>query len=152
MASNPLPPGERRPGSVGRATGVEIGILDDDWRVLGPGEAGEVAVRGPSVVDSYRGNAEATAAAFRDGWFRSGDRGVLSDDGYLSLAGRLKELINRAGEKISPFEVEEALLSHPGVAEAVAFGVADERLGEQVAAVVVPRPGAEVDAAALRGH
>jgi acyl-CoA synthetase (AMP-forming)/AMP-acid ligase II len=152
MASNPLPPGERRPGSVGRATGVEVGILDDDWNVLEPGAAGEVAVRGPSVVDEYRGNPEATAASFRDGWFRTGDRGVLSDDGYLSLAGRLKELINRAGEKISPFEVEEALLSHPGVAEAVAFGVADERLGEQVAAVVVPRPGAEVDATALRGH
>jgi acyl-CoA synthetase (AMP-forming)/AMP-acid ligase II len=139
MASNPLPPGERRAGSVGQATGTQIAILDEHWSAL-PGEAvGEVCVRGPGVVDSYRANPEATAASFRDGWFRTGDSGVLSADGYLSLAGRIKELINRGGEKISPHEVEDALLAHPDVVEAVAFAVADDKYGETVGAAVVTR-------------
>ena len=137
MSSNPLPPAERRPGTVGRATGVEIAPLDGDWRQVPAGEDGEVAVRGPSVVDEYLGNPAATAASFRDGWFRTGDVGKLSADGYLTLVGRVKELINRAGEKISPYEVEEALLSHPAVAEAAAYPMPDEKYGEQVAVVVV---------------
>ncbi|HVT69376.1 MAG TPA: AMP-binding protein, partial [Trebonia sp.] len=141
MASNPLPPQERRPGTVGRATGVEIAALDDDWRPVPPGTDGEVAVRGPSVVDEYLGNPAATAASFRDGWFRTGDVGRLSADGYLTLVGRLKELINRAGEKISPYEVEEVLLGHPAVAEAAAYPVPDETYGEQVGVVVVLRDG-----------
>ena len=146
MASNPLPPGDRRPGTVGLATGTEIAVLDDDWRPLASGERGEVAVRGPSVVDEYLGNPAATLAAFRDGWFRTGDVGVLSADGYLSLVGRVKELINRAGEKISPYEVEDVLLSHPAVAEAAVYPVPDETYGEQVGVVVVLRDaaGAEV--------
>ena len=121
MASNPLPPGERRAGSVGQPTGTEIAILDESWQPLAAGGVGEVCVRGPGVVDGYRANPEATAASFRDGWFRTGDSGSLSADGYLSLAGRIKELINRGGEKISPHEVEDALLGHPDVVEAVAF-------------------------------
>jgi oxalate---CoA ligase len=137
MSSNPLPPAERRPGTVGRATGVEITPLDDDWRPVPAGEDGEVAVRGPSVVDQYLDNPAATAASFRDGWFRTGDVGKLSADGYLTLVGRVKELINRAGEKISPYEVEEALLSHPAVAEAAVYPMPDEKYGEQVGAVVV---------------
>ena len=139
MASNPLPPGERRPGTVGLATGIEIAALDDDWRPVGPGAEGEVAVRGPSVVDEYLGNPAATAAAFRDGWFRTGDVGRLSADGYLLLVGRVKELINRAGEKISPYEVEDVLLGHPAVAEAAAYPVPDEKYGEKVGVVVVVR-------------
>jgi oxalate---CoA ligase len=139
MASNPLPPRERRPGTVGVATGTEVVALDDDWRPVPPGDEGEVAVRGPSVVDEYLGNPAATAAAFRDGWFRTGDVGRLSADGYLSLVGRLKELINRAGEKISPYEVEDVLLTHPAVAEAACYPVPDERYGEQVGAVIVLR-------------
>ncbi len=139
MASNPLPPGERRPGTVGRATGTEITALDDDWQPVPAGERGEVAVRGPSVVDEYLGNPAATAAAFRDGWFRTGDVGTLSADGYLTLVGRVKELINRAGEKISPYEVEDALLAHPAVAEAAAYPVPDEKYGELVGVVVVLR-------------
>ena len=127
MASNPLPPGERRAGSVGRATGTEVTIMDD----------GEVAVRGPGVVDGYRNNPEANAVAFRDGWFRTGDSGTLDADGYLHLAGRIKELINRGGEKISPHEVEAALLRHPAVREAVAFSLPDPKYGEVVGAVVV---------------
>jgi oxalate---CoA ligase len=139
MASNPLPPGERRPGTVGLATGIEIAALDDDWQPVPAGTDGEVAVRGPSVVDHYLSNPAATAASFRDGWFRTGDVGKLSADGYLTLVGRLKELINRAGEKISPYEVEDALLTHPAVAEAAAYPVPDEKYGEQVGVVVVLR-------------
>ncbi|WP_300613939.1 AMP-binding protein [Trebonia sp.] len=139
MASNPLPPGERRPGTVGRATGTEITALGDDWQPVPAGERGEVAVRGPSVVDEYLGDPAATAAAFRDGWFRTGDVGTLSADGYLTLVGRVKELINRAGEKISPYEVEDALLAHPAVAEAAAYPVPDEKYGELVGVVVVLR-------------
>ncbi len=129
MASNPLPPGKREPGSVGTATGTEIRIMDD----------GEVAVRGPGVVDGYRDNPEANAAAFEDGWFRTGDSGTLDADGYLRLAGRIKELINRGGEKISPHEVEEVLLRHPAVREAVAFSLPDAKYGEVVGVVVVPQ-------------
>jgi acyl-CoA synthetase (AMP-forming)/AMP-acid ligase II len=142
MASNPLPPGERRPRTVGRPTGVELAILDDEWRSCPDGEAGEVAIRGPSVVDGYRDNPQANAASFRYGWFRTGDRGRLSPDGYLELDGRIKELINRGGEKISPHEVEEALLAHPAVAEAVAFAAPDAKYGEQVGAAVVVRGAA----------
>lgn len=139
MTSNPLPPGERRPGTVGQATGIDIAALDDDWRPVPAGHEGEVAVRGPSVVDGYLDNPAATAASFRDGWFRTGDVGRLSADGYLTLVGRLKELINRAGEKISPYEVEDVLLTHPAVAEAAAYPVPDEKYGEQVGVVVVLR-------------
>jgi acyl-CoA synthetase (AMP-forming)/AMP-acid ligase II len=150
MASNPLPPGERRAGSVGRATGTEIAILDDNWQPLPSGAVGEVCVRGPGVVDSYRANPAATATSFRDGWFRTGDSGSLAPDGYLSLAGRIKELINRGGEKISPHEVEDALLAHPDVVEAVAFAVPDDKYGETVGAVVVTR--ADVAEDALRAY
>lgn len=137
MASNPLPPGERRAGTVGRATGVEIAILDDGWRPLPAGERGEVSVRGPSVIDGYLDNPDATAASFRDGWFRTGDVGTLSADGYLTLVGRVKELINRGGEKISPYEIEDVLLTHPAVAEAAAYSMPDATYGEQVGVVVV---------------
>jgi acyl-CoA synthetase (AMP-forming)/AMP-acid ligase II len=137
MSSNPLPPAERRPGTVGRATGIEIAALDGDWQPVPAGAEGEVSVRGPSIVDEYLDNPTATADSFRDGWFRTGDVGKLSADGYLTLVGRLKELINRAGEKISPYEVEDVLLAHPAVAEAAAYPVPDEKYGEQVGVVVV---------------
>jgi acyl-CoA synthetase (AMP-forming)/AMP-acid ligase II len=114
------------------------------------GTEGEVSVRGPSVVDHYLGNPAATAASFRDGWFRTGDVGRLSGDGYLTLVGRLKELINRAGEKISPYEVEDVLLTHPAVAEAAAYPVPDEKYGEQVGVVVVLR--SEVTPKDLAAH
>jgi acyl-CoA synthetase (AMP-forming)/AMP-acid ligase II len=150
MASNPLPPGERRAGSVGRPTGTEIAILDEHWQALPGGAVGEVCVRGPGVVDSYRANPEATAASFREGWFRTGDSGSLSPDGYLSLAGRIKELINRGGEKISPHEVEDVLLGHPEVVEAVAFALPDAKYGETVGAAVVARSAVGEDD--LRAH
>ena len=137
MASNPLPPDERRPGTVGTATGVEITILDDHGRRLPVGAAGEVAIRGPNVMDGYEANPSANAEAFTDGWFRTGDQGSLDERGYLTLRGRIKELINRGGEKIAPREIDEVLLQHPAVAEAVAFGVPHPSWGEEVAAAVV---------------
>ena len=137
MASNPLPPGERRPGSVGRGTGVEIATVDDDARLLPAGAAGEVVIRGPNVIDGYEDNPEANAASFSDGWFRTGDLGVLDQSGYLTLSGRLKELINRGGEKIAPLEVDGVLESHPSVSEAVSFAVPHPTWGEEVAVAVV---------------
>ena len=137
MASNPLPPGERRPGSVGRGTGVEIAILGEQCDILPAGMAGEVAVRGPNVMAGYEANAAATQEAFCEDWFRTGDQGTLDRAGYLTLQGRIKELIIRGGEKIAPREIDEALMRHPAVAEAVTFGVPHESWGEEVAAAVV---------------
>lgn len=150
MASNPLPPGIRKPGSVGRATGIELAVADEEGRLLGPGEAGEVVIRGPSVMSGYENNPEANAKAFFDGWFRTGDQGYLDGDGYLFLTGRIKEIINRGGEKISPREIDEVLLEHPAVAQAVAFAMPDEKLGEEVAAAVVLRSGAQATDLELR--
>jgi acyl-CoA synthetase (AMP-forming)/AMP-acid ligase II len=145
MTANPLPPGRREPGSVGLATGVEVAILDSDWKPVPTGASGEVCVRGPSVVDGYLDNPEANAASFRDGWFRTGDVGTLDAEGYLRLVGRIKELINRGGEKISPYEVEAVLLDHPAVSEAAVYPLPDELYGEQVAAVVVPNGAVDGD-------
>ena len=140
IASNPLPPRARKPGSVGVPAGPEVAILADDGHsLLPPGSTGEVVIRGPSVTAGYANNREANAEAFVDRWFRTGDQGYMDAEGYLYLTGRLKELINRGGQKISPREVDEALLDHPAVAQAVTFAVPDRALGEDVAAVVVLR-------------
>ena len=139
MASNPLPPGSRKPGSVGPGTDVRISIRDENGRELGAGERGEVCISGPNVIKGYENNAEANATAFFGEWFRTGDQGILDELGYLSLVGRLKELINRGGEKISPREIDEVLLTHPAVSEAVCFGVPHKTWGEEVAAAVVLR-------------
>ena len=142
MASNPLPPGARKAGSVGRGTAVEIAILDKAGEVLPQGETGEVSIKGANVFGGYEGNAEANAESFSNGWFRTGDQGYLDSEGYLTLVGRIKELINRGGEKISPREIDEVLLTHPAVAEAVCFGIADRVYGEEVAAAVVLKASA----------
>jgi acyl-CoA synthetase (AMP-forming)/AMP-acid ligase II len=146
MSSNPLPPAARKPGSVGRGTDVQISIIDANGRHLQAGERGEVVIKGPNVIGGYENNPEANATSFVDGWFRTGDQGVLDADGYLTLVGRIKELINRGGEKISPREIDEVLLAHPAVSEAVCFGVAHPTWGEEVAAAVVLRePATEAD-------
>jgi acyl-CoA synthetase (AMP-forming)/AMP-acid ligase II len=137
MSSNPQPPAERKPGSVGPGTGVRISIMDDAGNHLATGARGEVVIQGPNVVLGYENNPEANAKSFTNGWFRTGDQGFLDAEGYLMLTGRLKELINRGGEKIGPREIDEVLLSHPAVAEAVAFGVPHPTWGEEVAAAVV---------------
>jgi len=140
MASNPLK-GVRKPGSVGLAAGPEISIMDEAGRLLGAGETGEVVIRGESVTAGYENNPNANAQAFVNGWFRTGDQGVIDADGYLSLTGRLKEIINRGGEKISPREVDEALMNHPAVLQAVTFALPHPMLGEDVGAAVVLREG-----------
>ena len=137
MASNLLPPGSRKPGTVGIGTGVDIGIMDDDGDLKDDGQTGEVVIRGPNVTLGYHNNPTANAEAFTNGWFRTGDQGVLDSEGVLTLTGRIKELINRGGEKISPLEVDAVLLQHPSVAEAVCFGVPDVKYGEAVQAAVV---------------
>jgi acyl-CoA synthetase (AMP-forming)/AMP-acid ligase II len=137
MASNPLPPSARKPGSVGPGTGVEISIRDEGGNSLPSGTPGEVCIKGPNVIREYENNPEATAKSFFGDWFRTGDQGYLDAEGYLVLTGRLKELINRGGEKIAPREIDEVLLAHPAVAEAVCFGVPHPAWGEEVAAAVV---------------
>jgi acyl-CoA synthetase (AMP-forming)/AMP-acid ligase II len=137
MASNPLPPGPRKPGFVGKGTGVDIVIRDEQGQSLPAGTQGEVTIRGHNVMHGYLNNPEANATSFWHGYFRTGDQGVLDENGYLMLTGRIKELINRGGEKISPLEVDAALLEHPAVAEAVAFAAADAKYGEEVHAAVV---------------
>ncbi|KAJ2887691.1 hypothetical protein IWW38_005084, partial [Coemansia aciculifera] len=143
MCSNPLPPAQHKPGSVGIPQGVELAILDDSDDVT---HLGEVCIRGPNVTPGYLNNAEANAKSFTSdgGWFRTGDQGYIDDDGYLVLTGRIKELINRGGEKISPLELDAVLARGPGVAEAVCFAVEDEMYGQEVNAAVVAKPGAVV--------
>jgi oxalate---CoA ligase len=151
IASNPLPPHPRKRGSVGVAAGPEVAILDEQGHPLGANAIGEICVRGANVTSGYERDPEATAAAFINGWFRTGDQGYRDADGFIFLTGRLKEIINRGGEKIAPLEIEEILLQHPAVGQAVVFAVPDSRLGEAVAAAVVLRPGTHVSETRLRG-
>lgn len=153
MTSNPLPKyGVRKPGSVGKATGIELAVLDDNCQLLPPGAEGEVCIRGPSVTPGYVGNPKANEEGFKGGWFHTGDQGKLDEEGYLTLTGRIKELINRGGEKISPLEIDAVLLSHPKVAEAVSFAAPDPKYGEEVNAVVTVKPGQTLTEAELLQH
>ncbi|MCY3952948.1 MAG: AMP-binding protein [bacterium] len=152
MCANPLPPGEAKTRSVGLPAGIELAILDEAGRTQPPGTRGEVSIKGPTVIDGYENNPTADEAAFTDGWFRTGDEGYLDGDGYLFLTGRLKEQINRGGEKISPLEVDEVLLRHEAVAEAVTFAMPHDKLGEEVAAAVVLADDATATETELRHH
>jgi acyl-CoA synthetase (AMP-forming)/AMP-acid ligase II len=149
MASNPLA-GPRKPGSVGQAAGPEVAIMDDDGTILPQGEIGEVVIRGPNVTAGYEANPDANAKAFTHGWFRTGDQGAFDAEGFLTLTGRLKELINRGGEKVSPLEVDGVLSAHPAVAQALTFAMPHAKLGEEVAAAVVLREGADCSERELR--
>ncbi len=150
MSSNPLPPAERKPGSVGIATGPDVAIMDQTDRLVQSGTKGEIVIRGANVTAGYENNPEANESSFTDGWFRTGDEGYLDGDGYLLITGRLKEIINRGGEKVAPREVDEALLDHPAVAQAVTFAVPHTTLGEDVAAAVVLHQDASVSEQELR--
>jgi len=141
MASNPLPPAARKPGSVGLAAGPEVAIMGEDGALLPAGGIGEIVIRGPNVTRGYENNPKANAEGFTAGWFRTGDQGTMDAEGYITLTGRLKEIINRGGEKVSPREVDEILMDHPAVAQVVCFGMPHAKLGEEVAAVVVLREG-----------
>ena len=149
MASNPLH-GVRKPGSVGLAAGPEIAIMDETGNLLRAGETGEIVIRGENVTAGYENNPKANAEAFTHGWFRTGDQGVMDAEGYVTLTGRLKEIINRGGEKISPREVDEALMDHPAVLQVVTFAAPHEMLGEDVAAAVVLREGQSVTEGELK--
>jgi acyl-CoA synthetase (AMP-forming)/AMP-acid ligase II len=151
MASNPLPPLPRKPGSVGLPAGPEVEVRGEDGQRPGAGGPGEVVIRGENVTGGYVANPKANTESFLDGgWFRTGDQGYFDEDGYLFLTGRLKEIVNRGGEKISPREIDEVLLDHPAVGSAVAFGFPHPQLGEDLAAAVVPREGAAVTERELR--
>jgi acyl-CoA synthetase (AMP-forming)/AMP-acid ligase II len=150
ITSNPLPPGKRKPGHVGVAAGPELAIMNNAGELLPNGAVGEVVIRGPNVTLGYRNNPQANADAFVNGWFRTGDQGVIDGDGYLRLTGRLKEIINRGGEKISPREIDEVLLDHPAIEQAVAFAVPHEKLGEDVAVAIVLRDNHELSEREVR--
>ena len=150
MASNPLPPRPHYAGSVGVAAGPEVATMSADGAILPPGELGEIVIRGRNVTAGYENNPAANADAFHNGWFRTGDQGIIDDQGYLRLTGRLKELINRGGEKVSPLEVDTIIMDHPAVAQCVTFAMPHDKLGEEVAVAVVLRDGAECTDHALR--
>jgi acyl-CoA synthetase (AMP-forming)/AMP-acid ligase II len=150
MTSNPLPPAARKPGSVGIAAGPEVCILDTEGHQVARGATGEIAIRGENVTAGYENNPKANGEAFTQGWFRTGDQGVMDADGYLTITGRLKEIINRGGEKISPREVDEVLLDHPSVQQCCTFALPHDKLGEDVAAAVVLREGCAAQEKELR--
>ena len=150
IACNPLPPGKRKVGSVGVATLVDLAVMDEAGEFLPPNKTGEVVVRGPCVMQGYEGSVTANEEAFKGGWFKTGDQGFLDTDGYLFLTGRIKEIINRGGEKVSPPEVEAILMAHPAVEQAVTFAVPNEVLGEEVAAIVVLHPQYSITEKELR--
>jgi acyl-CoA synthetase (AMP-forming)/AMP-acid ligase II len=143
MTCNPLPPDQRKPGTVGPAAGPEVSIMDEQGSLLSIGTVGEVVIRGSNVTLGYENNPTANVENFTNGWFRTGDQGVMDEDGYLTITGRLKEIINRGGEKISPREVDDVLMDHPAVQQVVTFSMPHDKLGEEVAAAIVLREGVE---------
>jgi acyl-CoA synthetase (AMP-forming)/AMP-acid ligase II/thioesterase domain-containing protein/acyl carrier protein len=144
IAGHPFPRELRKRGSVGIPVDCEVRIRSLDGNFLPTGERGEVVVRGPHVFDGYENDDAANAEAFADGWFRTGDEGFFDNDGYLTLTGRIKEVINRGGEKVSPAEVDSALTDHPYVHDAATFPIPHPTLGEEVAAAVVKTPGSDL--------
>ena len=141
MTSNQLPPGQRKPGFVGCAAGPEVAVISPDGQLLAANIEGEVVTRGPNVTKGYVNNPKANGEAFAHGWFHTGDQGFMDEDGYLKITGRLKEIINRGGEKVAPMEVDEVLMEHPAVHQALTFAMPHDKLGEDVAAAVVLREG-----------
>ena len=137
MTSNPLPPRHRKVGSVGVAAGSEVAIMDEGGNLLKPGTTGEIVVRGANVTRGYENDSIANEDSFANGWFRTGDQGVMDTEGYLVVTGRIKEMINRGGEKIAPREIDDRLLEHPAVAQAVTFALPHPTLGEDIVAAVV---------------
>ena len=150
VASNPLPPAIRKMRTVGTSAATEYAILNDSGEVQPAGVSGEVGIRGAAITSGYLSPIGANETAFCNGWFRTGDSGVIDPDGYLSLTGRIKEIINCGGEKLSPAEIDEVLMNHPSVATALTFGASCPVLGERVCAVVVLRQGCEASESDLK--
>ena len=141
MTSNPLPPKIQKPGFVGIPAGPDVCIMDDADKILNQGETGEVCIKGNNVTLGYDNNPEANKKSFSNGWFRTGDQGYFDQDGFLKISGRLKEIINKGGEKISPLEVDNILMDHPLIEQAVCFGYEDKMLGEEIAAAIIVKEG-----------
>lgn len=153
MTSNPLPPAKRKAGTVGLGQGVEVKILDGEGDEVAQGKEGEICIKGLNVTKGYLNNPTANASSFtKTGFFRTGDQGKKDEDGYVIITGRIKELINRGGEKISPIEVDNALARHSAVAEAVSFAVDSEIYGQEVGAAVVLKEGQRATEEELRQH
>lgn len=151
MACNPLPPSTRKAGTVGVAAGPEVAIMSESGsELLAQGDTGEIVIRGPNVTGGYENNPKANAENFTNGWFRTGDQGIIDSEGYISITGRLKEIINRGGEKISPREVDEILMDHPAIQQCVTFAMPHPKLGEEVAAAVVLAEGQTADESGIR--
>jgi acyl-CoA synthetase (AMP-forming)/AMP-acid ligase II len=151
MTSNPLPPGKRQPGSVGIGQGVEVKILDGEGKEVAQGSEAEICIRGENVTKGYLNNPEANKSSFtKDGFFRTGDQGKKDKDGYVIITGRIKELINKGGEKISPIELDNVLARHPAVSEAVSFAIPDEMYGQEVGVAIVLKNGQKLDAEELK--
>lgn len=151
MTSNPLPPAKRKPGSVGIGQGVEMRILDDKGKELPQGTEGEICVRGENVTKGYLNNASANESSYTsEGFFRTGDQGRKDEDGYVIITGRIKELINKGGEKISPIELDNIMTRHPKIAEAVSFAVPDDMYGQDIGVAVVLKPNEKLDAEEMR--
>ena len=150
MACNPLPPAKRKPGTVGVAAGPEVAIMSQSGELLETGDVGEIVIRGDNVTPGYENNPKANEENFTHDWFRTGDQGVIDSEGYVSITGRLKEIINRGGEKISPREVDEILMDHPAIQQCVTFAMPHDKLGEEVAAAVVLYEGQNTDEKSIR--
>lgn len=151
MTSNPLPPAKRKPGTVGVGQGVEVRILDNDGAEVARGGEGEICVRGENVTKGYLNNESANASSYTaDGFFRTGDQGLLDEDGYVVITGRIKELINKGGEKISPIELDNVLTQHPKVSEAVSFAIPDDMYGQDIGVAVVLLSGEKLVADELK--
>lgn len=151
MTSNPLPPGKRMPGSVGIGQGVEVKILDQAGKEVPQGSEAEICIRGENVTKGYLNNPTANASSFtQEGFFRTGDQGKQDKDGYVIITGRIKELINKGGEKISPIELDDVINYHPAILEAVSFAMEDELYGQDVGVAVVLKPDARLTEAELK--
>ena len=143
MTSNPLPPEQQKAGFVGKPAGPEVCIMDASGKIQPNGVEGEVCIKGDNVTKGYENNEEANKSSFINGWFRTGDQGFFDSDGYLKISGRLKEIINRGGEKISPLEIDNVLMEHESIEQVVTFGVKDKMLGETIGVAIVIKAGAE---------
>ncbi|HTM59167.1 MAG TPA: AMP-binding protein [Burkholderiales bacterium] len=150
MAANPAPPGKIKPGTVGLPATGELLVVDENRQPIRDGAVGQIMISGPTVTPGYVSQDNSSAFDLKDGWLLTGDLGCIDSDGYLSIVGRVKEVINRGGEKVFPYEIEKALLQHPAISDAAAFGVPHPRLGENVAAVAVLKPGNAVSEQALK--
>lgn len=150
LSSEPLPPLFSKPDSVGLPAGPEIAVMDEAGNLMDNGTIGELVIRGPNVMAGYEHNPDANQSSFCQGWFRTGDQGWIDEEGYIYLTDRIKEIINRGGEKISPREIDEILMDHKDVIQAVTYAVDHPGLGEDVAAAVVLRPGSVASSSGIR--